>query len=168
MNEKLKMYYEKYDKAFATNDIMQLAYLNQFANDVDIRKWNREQIVITMAEKDGVDVTMEKDLFQYHRTKGNHPDAVILFADEVGYYAYLDDADVLNKVLECPLLDWDGTKAAGFPKAALEINLPRLIRKGYRVAVRDNDIKVKRIARPLKFNPTSTTKKEPVQLSLFD
>ena len=64
MNEKLKKYYEKYDHAFETNDIQELAYLNKFANNVDIRKWNREQICLAMAEKDGVDVSREKHFFQ--------------------------------------------------------------------------------------------------------
>ena len=112
MNKKLQPYYERYDKAFETNDIRELAFLNKFANEPDIRKWNREQIVIAMAEKDGVDVSREKDLFHYHRTKSNHPDCVILFRDEEAYYSYEDDADVLNKVLGCPILDWDGIKAA--------------------------------------------------------
>ena len=164
MNEKIKPYYDRYDKAFETNDIRGLAYLNQFANDVDIRKWNREQMCIAMAEKDGVDVSMEKDLFRYHRAKGKHPDCIIIFADEVGYYSYEKDADILNKVLDCPLLDWDGIKAAGFPKNALDIMLPRLVRAKYRVAISDigNEIKVKQIARPQK-----PARKEPVQLSLF-
>ena len=63
MNEKMKLYYERYDKAFETNDIRELAYLNQFANDVDIRKWDRETICKRMAEKDGVCIKREK---QFH------------------------------------------------------------------------------------------------------
>jgi len=159
MNEKMKPYYERYDKAFETNDLKELAFLNQFANDVDIRKWNREQICLAMAEKDGADFSREADLFYYHRTKANHPDCVILFRDEEAYYSYEDDADVLNKVLGCPILDWDGIKAAGFPFQALDIYLPKLIRANYRVAIRDNEIKVKKIVKP--------ARKEPVQLSLF-
>ena len=168
MNEKMKPYYERYDKAFETNDIMQLAYLNQFANDVDIRKWNREQMVIAMAEKDGVDVSREKHFFKYKRLKGNHPDCVLLFSDDVGYYAYLDDADVLNKVLDCPLLDWDGMKAAGFPRNALDIMLPRLVRAKYRVAVCDELEDPKKKRKPIVIEPPKPTRKEPIQLSLFD
>ena len=168
MNEKMKPYYERYDKAFETNDIALLAYLNQFANDVDIRKWNREQMVIAMAEKDGVDVSREKHFFKYKRLKGNHPDCVLLFSDDVGYYAYLDDADVLHEVLDCPFLDWDGIKAAGFPVQALDIYLPKLVLRNYRIAIRDNEIKVTKIAKPIKIEPPKPTRKEPIQLSLFD
>lgn len=167
MNEKLKKYYDKYDKAFETNDIMQLAYLNQFANDVDIRKWNREQIVIAMAEKDGVDVSREKHFFKYKRLKENHPDCVLLFSDDAGYYAYENDADVLNKVLDCPLLDWDGTKAAGFPRNALDYQLPKLVRAKYRVAICDELEDPKKKRKPIVLEKPKPARKEPVQLSLF-
>ena len=61
--EKLKPYYDRYDKAFETNDISELAYLNQFANDVDIRKWDRYYICKAMAAKDGIELKAEK---QFH------------------------------------------------------------------------------------------------------
>ena len=61
--EKLKPYYDRYDKAFDTNDISELAYLNQFANDVDIRKWDRYHICKAMAAKDGIELKEEK---QFH------------------------------------------------------------------------------------------------------
>ena len=167
MNEKLKKYYEKYDHAFETNDIQELAYLNKFANNVDIRKWNREQICLAMAEKDGVDVSREKHFFQYKRLKANHPDAVVLLSDDAGYYAYENDADVLNKVLDCPLLDWDGMKAAGFPRNALDYQLPRLIRAKYRVAICDELEDPKKKRQPMVLEKPKPARKEPIQLSLF-
>lgn len=167
MNEKLKKYYEKYDHAFETNDIQELAYLNKFANNVDIRKWNREQICLAMAEKDGLDVSREKHFFQYKRLKENHPDAVVLFSDDAGYYAYENDADVLNKVLDCPLLDWDGMKAAGFPRNALAYQLPRLIRAKYRVAICDELEDPKKKRKPMVLEKPKPARKEPIQLSLF-
>ena len=104
---------------------------------------------------------------QFQTFKEKYPDAVILFRDGMdAYYSYDNDADVLNKVLSCPILDWDGIKAAGFPHEALDVYLPRLIRAGYRVAICDELEDPKKQA---KRGITETvTRKEPVQLSLFD
>ena len=38
--KKMIPYYERYDKAFETNDIKELAYLAQFCIEEDIRKWD--------------------------------------------------------------------------------------------------------------------------------
>ncbi len=38
-DEEKKPYYERYDKAFETNDIKELSYLQQFTKEQDIRKW---------------------------------------------------------------------------------------------------------------------------------
>ena len=162
---KLKPYYDRYDKAFETNDIQELAILNQFANDVDIRKWDRYIICLKMAEKDGVDVTHSKELQQLKQWKNCYPDRLFLFSNDEGYYALEQDADVLNNVLDVPLLNWDGIKSAGFPITMLDVNLERLVRSKYSVGVFDpyNKVKVTHIALKKK-----QEKKQPVQLSLFD
>ena len=104
---------------------------------------------------------------QFQTFKEKYPDAVILFRDGMeAYYSYDKDADVLNKTLSCPILNWDGIKAAGFPHDALDTYLPRLIRAGYRVAICDELENPKKL---LTRGITETvTRKEPVQLSLFD
>lgn len=47
-DEEMKPYYERYDRAFAENDIKELAYLAQFSKEPDIRKWWRRQICENM------------------------------------------------------------------------------------------------------------------------
>ena len=42
-DEEMIPYYERYDKAFETNDIKEIAYLKQFCNEEDIRNWKGHQ-----------------------------------------------------------------------------------------------------------------------------
>ena len=42
-DEEMIPYYKRYDKAFETNDIKEIAYLSQFCIEEDIRKWNEHR-----------------------------------------------------------------------------------------------------------------------------
>lgn len=111
---------------------------------------------------------------QFLQFREKYPNTVILFRYDEAYGAFDECADVVNKVCDCPLLSWDGIKAAGFPKAALDINLPRLIRAGHRVAICDQLKDIAKARKQVectkelhrKFYPEKY-RKEPVQLELF-
>ena len=51
-DEEMIPYYERYDKAFESNDIKEIAYLSQFAQEQDIRKWWRRQVCENMHQWD--------------------------------------------------------------------------------------------------------------------
>lgn len=111
---------------------------------------------------------------QFLKFKVKYPDAVLLFSDDEAYYSYEECADVVSKVCNCPLLDWGGIKAVGFPKSALDINLPKLIRAGHRVAICDQledpakaRKQVERTKQLHKEFCPEKHRKEPVQLDLF-
>ena len=47
-----KPYYDRYDRAMESNDVKELAYMSQFTNEKDIRKWWRRQVCENMADYD--------------------------------------------------------------------------------------------------------------------
>lgn len=112
---------------------------------------------------------------QFKELKKKYPDAVLLFRDDdEAYCAYEEDADKLSKACDCPLLNWNGVKAAGFPHNALDMMLPKLIRAGHRVAICDplKDIakvrkQVERTKELHRKHYPEKYRKEPVQLELF-
>lgn len=77
---------------------------------------------------------IEKAINNANKAKKEYPDTVILVR-MLGYFAFGDDADVLNKVLNRDILEYRGTKYSHFPIYALASELPLLIRKGYRVRI---------------------------------
>jgi len=76
---------------------------------------------------------------QFQDLKQKHPDAVLLFRCGDFYETYEDDAEVVARDLGITLTksSKDGSRMAGFPHHALDTYLPRLIRKGHRVAICD-------------------------------
>jgi len=107
------------------------------------------------------------ELFKKH--KARYPEHVLLFRDayKVGYHAFEQDADTINKVLDCQLLDWCGIKAAAFPDSALDINLAKLIRAGYKAAVVDPFDDKEKTRKQVEFVKQNTRQRnKPVQLSL--
>lgn len=113
----------------------------------------------------GWNIEMSKTYKQFKEFKKKHPDAVMLFReDDEAYCAYEEDADKLSKACDCPLLNWNGVKAAGFPHHALDWMLPKLIRAGHRIAICDQLEPMQ----PKKRITETVRRKEPVQLSLFD
>jgi DNA mismatch repair protein MutS len=78
---------------------------------------------------------------QYHRIKLRHPDTLVFFRLGDFYEMFFDDAVVGSRELEITLTsrnnDRDGIPIpmCGIPHHALQNYLPRLIRKGYKVAI---------------------------------
>ena len=89
---------------------------------------------------------MFKDVERYLEMKKKYPDAILLFRFADGeYQAYNEDAD---KVAEAcglnviPVTGGDGSgKLVAFQHQKLDIYLQRLVRKGYRVAIVDENVK---------------------------
>jgi DNA mismatch repair protein MutS len=76
---------------------------------------------------------------QYHKTKEEHPGSILLFRVGDFYETFADDAQTVSSELGITLTKRnngsDQTPLAGFPYHALDTYLPKLVKKGYRVAV---------------------------------
>ena len=76
---------------------------------------------------------------QYHDIKEEHPGSVLLFRVGDFYETFADDAKLVSKELGITLTKrnngGDQTPLAGFPYHALDTYLPKLVKKGHRVAV---------------------------------
>ena len=77
---------------------------------------------------------------QYLRIKGEHKDAVLLFRMGDFFETFDDDARIVSRELEIALTSREMGRGkrvplAGIPYHALESYLPRLIKKGYKVAI---------------------------------
>ena len=85
----------------------------------------------------------EKSLLEsYNWMKSKHPDAVFLFRSGNRYESYKKDAECIGRVLNIMISmkavgDMGIIPVASFPMAELNINLPKLIRSGLRVAICD-------------------------------
>ena len=51
-DEEMKPYYKRYDKAFKSNDIKEIAYMSQFTPEKDIRQWDRRKLCENMHKWD--------------------------------------------------------------------------------------------------------------------
>ena len=82
---------------------------------------------------------------QFLEFKNKYPDAVLLFRTGEFYMTYQEDAEEAVRILGIALTksesknveDVKCMKMAGFPFAALDSYLPKLIRAGKRVAICD-------------------------------
>jgi DNA mismatch repair protein MutS len=76
---------------------------------------------------------------QYHDIKDEHPGAILLFRVGDFYETFADDAKLVSRELGITLTKrnngGDQTPLAGFPYHALDTYLPKLVKKGHRVAV---------------------------------
>ncbi|NGP89542.1 DNA mismatch repair protein MutS [Aliifodinibius halophilus] len=76
---------------------------------------------------------------QYHDIKDEHEGAILLFRVGDFYETFADDAELVSEELGITLTKRnngsDQTPLAGFPYHALDTYLPKLVKKGYRVAV---------------------------------
>lgn len=85
----------------------------------------------------------EKSLLEsYNWMKSKHPDAVFLFRSGDSYEAYKGDAERIGRTLNIGVSketvgDMGTIPVVSFPMADLDTNLPKLIRKGLRVAICD-------------------------------
>lgn len=70
--------------------------------------------------------------------KAKHSDStIVLFRCGDFYKAYNDDAKRVSDATGCRIAHDKEIRVAEFPRQGLDINLPRLIRKGYRIAIID-------------------------------
>lgn len=77
-------------------------------------------------------------LRQYDTMKTKHPDAMLLFRTGDSYTMYRDDAVKASKLLDLSLTKkGDHIEKVSFSHHALDINLPKLVRAGARVALCD-------------------------------
>lgn len=78
---------------------------------------------------------------QYNEIKEQHPGTILLFRVGDFYETFSDDAVLVSKELGITLTKrnngGDQTPLAGFPFHALDSYLPKLVKKGYKVAVCD-------------------------------
>ena len=75
-------------------------------------------------------------LKQYDTMKTKHPDAMLLFRTGDSYTMYRDDAMKASELLDLSLTkNGDRIEKVSFPHHALDINLPKLVRAGVRVAL---------------------------------
>ncbi|MBD3616525.1 MAG: DNA mismatch repair protein MutS [Gracilimonas sp.] len=78
---------------------------------------------------------------QYFQIKDEHPGTILLFRVGDFYETFADDAQLVSKELGITLTKrnngGDQTPLAGFPYHALDNYLPKLVKKGYKVAVCD-------------------------------
>ena len=95
-----------------------------------------------MAEKETAVTPMMR---QFLELKAKHPDAVLLFRCGDFYETYCSDAVIASEILGITLTkrsngknpSAQATEMAGFPFHALDTYLPKLVRAGKRVAIRD-------------------------------
>jgi DNA mismatch repair protein MutS len=81
-----------------------------------------------------------KDIVSHHRAiKEQHPTAIVLLELDNFYKAFDDDAHLLHEILDISLRNTDAKYVvpaeAGFPIAALDTNLAKLLNAGYMVAI---------------------------------
>lgn len=78
---------------------------------------------------------------QYNEIKDQHPGTILLFRVGDFYETFMDDAVLVSKELGITLTKrnngGDQTPLAGFPYHSLDSYLPKLVKKGYKVAVCD-------------------------------
>jgi DNA mismatch repair protein MutS len=76
---------------------------------------------------------------QYFEIKDKHPGTILLFRVGDFYETFADDAELVSRELGITLTKrnngGDMTPLAGFPYHALDSYLPKLVRRGYRVAI---------------------------------
>ena len=82
-------------------------------------------------------------LEQFEQLKAKHPDALLLFRTGDNYVAYKEDAQAAKRILGLEIHSISGVSkgesvdTASFHHADLDVNLPKLIRAGQRVAICD-------------------------------
>lgn len=104
---------------------------------------------------------------QFRDLKAKHPDAILLFRCGDNYEAYNKDADATSEILGLAIQSVPGTRWTQFPHHQLDINLPRLVRAGKRIAICDQLQPPKPEGNTRGLLLEKKAKSEPIQLSLF-
>ena len=108
----------------------------------------KKKVVLLSFKVNGTMAGKEKELTpmmkQFFSLKAKHPDALLLFRCGDFYETYCDDAIEASRILGITLTRRNNgangktnAEMAGFPHHALDTYLPKLIRAGKRVAIRD-------------------------------
>ena len=74
---------------------------------------------------------------QWKELKAKHSNSIILFRCGDFYEAFCDDAKPVAETLGIVLSERNGNQMCGFPHHALDTYLPKLVRKGFRIAIVD-------------------------------
>lgn len=78
---------------------------------------------------------------KFKELKSKHQGYVFLFRVNDFYVSFMEDAEKVSKVTGVTPTKHNGYYQSAFPYHALDINLTRLVRNGYRVAICDiNDL----------------------------
>lgn len=91
--------------------------------------------------------TLEKILKQYRDFKSKYQGSLILLRDGDFYKAFENDAKDMAFALGITLMTNKGINAAMFPCNTLDVNLPRLVRSGFKVAICEALQKVERVTK---------------------
>ena len=96
---------------------------------------------IEHTEREYTPVTANKSIYQQWKDlKEKHPDTLLLFRCGDFYEIYNEDAEKASKILGIALTNRHTKelgKIAGFPHHAIDTYLPKLIKRGERVAICD-------------------------------
>jgi len=90
---------------------------------------------------------MEEMLKQYRQFKAKFQDSMILLRDGDFYKAFDNDARDMAFALGVTMMTNKGINAAMFPCNTLDVNLPRLVRSGFKVAICEALQKVERVTK---------------------
>lgn len=89
----------------------------------------------SMAPTLSADNEVPADIKTYGEVKEKYPDAILLFRNDFTYDVYRDDAVTCADVLDEELMSLWGNYHVAFAHKFLDIYLPKLVAKGYRVAI---------------------------------
>ena len=95
------------------------------------------------AQAENEPVVSSSVMEQFEQLKAKHPDALLLFRIGDNYVAYKEDAQAAKRILGLDVQTLSGPSkgesvdTASFHHADLDVNLPKLIRAGQRVAICD-------------------------------
>lgn len=85
---------------------------------------------------------MNKNLQRLDEIKQKYPKAIVLFRTGDNYEALQDDADVISKVTSSDIEknESEGYRYTFFQSCKLDMYLPMLVRRGYRIAICDSEL----------------------------
>ena len=84
-----------------------------------------------------------KNLRQFVEIKQKYPTAIVLFRVGDNYEALHEDADVISKVTGSDIEknEIEGYRYTFFQSCKLDMYLPILVRRGYRIAIADGELR---------------------------
>lgn len=124
--EQLEALYKQLDKFIADSTFEEVEKNRESINNVKTMIADR----IREFKEDGISS-------KYKELKEKHPDAILLFRDGGAYISIDKDAVNVSEACGLPLLSDDGRKKTLFVAWELDNILPRLVRKGFKVAICD-------------------------------